>query len=105
MKLGKNGKNYQRSKDNFVETNKLDRQTRIQLGRSPSWTSPAPDSVRRTAVLDQTGTRLHLELVTPLPSLHQTHSCFVSIGGIVGTLLFKKLQELVFSLRIFGLIV
>ncbi|KAF3505880.1 hypothetical protein F2Q69_00007083 [Brassica cretica] len=48
MKSGKNGKNYQRPKDQFVETNKLDHRTRIQLGRSPSWTS----QVRQTAELD-----------------------------------------------------
>ncbi|KAF3581702.1 hypothetical protein DY000_02032885 [Brassica cretica] len=37
-----------------------------------------------------TGIRLHLVLVTPLPRLHRTHSCFVSIGGIVGTLRLKN---------------
>ena len=34
--VGKNGKNYQMSQSQFVETNKLDHRTRIQLGRSPS---------------------------------------------------------------------
>ncbi|KAF3541485.1 hypothetical protein F2Q69_00022644 [Brassica cretica] len=33
----------------------------------------------------------------PLPILYQTRSCFVSIGGTVGTLRFKKPQELFFS--------
>ncbi|KAF3525139.1 hypothetical protein F2Q69_00047533 [Brassica cretica] len=46
MKSGKNGKNYQRSKDQFVETNKLDYRTRIQLGRSPSWIKRNPSSPR-----------------------------------------------------------
>ncbi|KAF2564935.1 hypothetical protein F2Q70_00017400 [Brassica cretica] len=87
---------------------------RIQLGRSPSWTSPVrrtsssangragpkTDSARPLVELDQsssansragsTKTRLRLALVTPLPKLHRTHSCFVSIGGIVGTLRFKN---------------
>ncbi|KAF3512443.1 hypothetical protein F2Q69_00005883 [Brassica cretica] len=93
----------------------------IQLGRSPSWTSPVrrtaelrsfaeldqsssangragstTDSARPFAKLDQSSsansrvelTRLHLHLVfvTPLPRLYRTHSCFVSIGDIVGTL-------------------
>ncbi|KAF3589002.1 hypothetical protein F2Q69_00029960 [Brassica cretica] len=33
---------------------------------------------------------LHLVLITPLPRLHRTHSCFVSIEGIVRTLRFKN---------------
>ncbi|KAF2574428.1 hypothetical protein F2Q70_00002819 [Brassica cretica] len=40
MKSGKNGKTIEGLKDQFVETNKLGHRTRIQLGRSPSWTSP-----------------------------------------------------------------
>ncbi|KAL0678087.1 hypothetical protein Bca4012_006068 [Brassica carinata] len=38
MKSGKNGKTIKGLKDQFVETNKLDHRTRIQLGHSPSWT-------------------------------------------------------------------
>ena len=45
---GKERKNYQRSKDQFVETNKLDHRTRIQLGRSPSWTSQLGERPRLT---------------------------------------------------------
>ncbi|KAF3564351.1 hypothetical protein DY000_02014979 [Brassica cretica] len=120
MKSGTNGKNYQRPNDQFVETNKLDHRNtdsarpfpeldprRIQLSHSPSWTNP----VRRTAELDprliqlgrslswsssandragSTKTCLRLVLVTPLPKLHRTHSCFVSNGGIIGTLRFKN---------------
>ncbi|KAF2567213.1 hypothetical protein F2Q70_00026987 [Brassica cretica] len=37
-----------------------------------------------------TAIRLHLVLVTPLLRLHRTHSCFVSIGAIVGTLRLKN---------------
>ncbi|CAG7876322.1 unnamed protein product, partial [Brassica rapa] len=48
MKSEKNGKNIRKFKDQFVETNKLDHRTWIQLGRSPGWTS----RVRRTAELD-----------------------------------------------------
>ncbi|KAF3566751.1 hypothetical protein DY000_02016037 [Brassica cretica] len=47
-KAGKERKNYQRSKDQFVETNKLDHRTRIQLGRSPSWTSQLGERPRLT---------------------------------------------------------
>ena len=75
---------------------------------------PSTDSARPFAKLDQsclangragsTGTHLHLVLVTPLRRLHRTHSCVVSIGGIVGTLRFKKPWKLVFSRRTFGLI-
>ena len=90
----------------------------IQLGRSPSWinhgSSSAPnqsslangwagsttDSAWPFGKLDQSSSangraeltkiHLHLFLVTPLPRLYQTRSCFVSIRGIVGTLLFKN---------------
>ncbi|KAF2613337.1 hypothetical protein F2Q70_00012072 [Brassica cretica] len=61
---------------------------------------PKTDSARPFAELDQpssangragsTETHLRLVLVIRLPKLHQTHSCFVSIGGIVGTLRFKN---------------
>ncbi|KAF3570986.1 hypothetical protein F2Q69_00059279 [Brassica cretica] len=51
----KERKNYQKSKDQFVETNKLDHRTRIQLGRSRSANGPAgpnTDSARPLAELD-----------------------------------------------------
>ncbi|KAF3541328.1 hypothetical protein F2Q69_00022768 [Brassica cretica] len=70
-------------------------ETWIQLGPGPK-----TDSARLLAELYQsssansragsTKTLLRLVLVTPLPKLHRTHSCFVSIGGIVGTLRFKN---------------
>ncbi|KAF3589513.1 hypothetical protein F2Q69_00027926 [Brassica cretica] len=81
----------------------------VEFGEWPSWTQhgfssangragPKTDSARQFAELDQpssangragsTETRLRLVLVTPLPKLHRTHSCFVSIRGIVGTLRF-----------------
>ncbi|KAF2540135.1 hypothetical protein F2Q68_00031250 [Brassica cretica] len=71
-------------------------------------------SARPFAELDQSSsangraelTRIHLHivLVTPLPRLYQTRSCFVSIGGIVGTLRFKNRKNS-FSRITFGLIV
>ena len=96
-KSRKNGKNYQRSNDQFVETNRLDRLwnsarpfarlDQVQFGERPSGIERGFSSAVRRA---GPGVRLHLVLVTPLPRLHQTHSCFVSIGGIVGTLRFKN---------------
>ncbi|KAF2535639.1 hypothetical protein F2Q68_00020919 [Brassica cretica] len=86
-------------------------QPRIQLGCSPSWTQdgfisavrragPKTDSAWPFVELDKpcltngragsTETLLRLVLVTPLLKLHRTHSCFVSIEGIVGTLRFKN---------------
>ena len=83
------------------------------ISNGPAWCTNT-DSARPFAKLDQsclangragsTGTHLHLVLVTPLRRLHRTHSCVVSIGGIVGTLRFKKPWKLVFSRRTFGLI-
>ncbi|KAF3535403.1 hypothetical protein F2Q69_00022409 [Brassica cretica] len=88
-------------------------QSSLANGRScsPSWTQdgyssavrrdgPKTDSAQPFAELDKpsltngragsTETLLRLVLVTPLLKLHRTHSCFVSIGGIVGTLQFKN---------------
>ena len=107
-KSRKNGKNYQRSNDQFVKSNKLDRlwnsaRPFAELDRSSSANGRAgsnADSARPFAELDQsssangragsTGVRVHFVLVTPLPRLHRTHSCFVSIGGIIGTLRFEN---------------
>ncbi|KAF3548649.1 hypothetical protein DY000_02006788 [Brassica cretica] len=95
----------------------------IQLGRSPSWTKSSSangragsntDSARPFAELDHsnsangragsTGVYLPLILVTSLPRLHRTHSSFVSIGDIVGTLRYKNRKNL-FSRITFKLIV
>ena len=104
-KKSKNRKIYQRSNDQLVErTSWIDHG--IQLGRSPNWTT---DSARPFAELDRrraesTVIHLHLVLVTPLSRLFRTRSCFVSIGGIVGTLRFKNRKNS-FSRITFGLIV
>ena len=90
----------------------------VQFGERPSWTQHGFSSIigrtwpvqfRELPSLTQhgyssavrqsssangragsTGIRLHLVLVTPLPILQKTHSCYVSIEGIVGTLRFKN---------------
>ncbi|KAF3591650.1 hypothetical protein DY000_02021866 [Brassica cretica] len=63
-KSRKNGKNYQRSNDQFVESNKLDPpwnsarpfaeldRTRIQLGRSPSWSKSSSANDRAESNTD-----------------------------------------------------
>ena len=75
----------------------LDRM-RIQLGELPSWIEHGLSSAVRRAGPIRFGERragsielrLHLVLVTPLSRLHRTHYCFVSVGGIIGTLRFKN---------------
>ena len=121
-KKSKNEKNYQRSNGQLVKTDELDRprdsaQPFAELDQSSSAVRQAgstTDSARPFAELDQSSsangraelTRIHLHivLVTPLPRLYQTRSCFVSIGGIVGTLRFKNRKNS-FSRITFGLIV
>ena len=71
-----------------------------QFSSAKGRVGPETDSARPFTELDQpssangragsTETRLRLVLVTPLPKLHRTHSCFVSAGGTVGTLRFKN---------------
>ncbi|KAF2531337.1 hypothetical protein F2Q70_00030455 [Brassica cretica] len=64
----------------------------LQMTRSANGRAGSnADTAQPFAELDQsssangragsTGVRLHLVLVTPLPRLHRTHSCFVSIGA------------------------
>ena len=95
-------------RENFLFTKKkwsrekTEKLSKVQgsVRRNKQTSSSNTDSARPFAKLNQSSSangwdgsteiRLHLVLVTPLPRLHRTHSCFVSIEGIVGTLRFKN---------------
>ncbi|KAF3580255.1 hypothetical protein DY000_02034271 [Brassica cretica] len=57
MKSGKNGKNYQRPKDQSSKHTNSTIETRIKLGRSPSWTRDGFSSAVRRAEPVQFGER------------------------------------------------
>ncbi|KAF3562716.1 hypothetical protein DY000_02011254 [Brassica cretica] len=97
MKSGKNGKTIKSVRiSSSKQTNLI-----IEHGFSSAVcrVGSKTDSARPFSELDRarsTGIRLHLVLLTPLPRLHRTHSCFVSIEGIIGTLRFKNRKNPLF---------
>ncbi|KAF3530661.1 hypothetical protein DY000_02039711 [Brassica cretica] len=65
----------------------------VRAGSNTNSAQPFTELDQSSSVNSRAGSnevRLYLILVTPLPRSHRAHSCFISIGGIIGTLRFKN---------------
>ncbi|KAF2584897.1 hypothetical protein F2Q70_00035708 [Brassica cretica] len=69
------------------------RSENVRAGSNTNSAQPFTELDQSSSVNSRAGStevRLYLILVTPLPTSHRAHSCFISIGGIIGTLRFKN---------------